>query len=78
MRRPLTVACPVRKTIGSMIPAEGKRAHVDVRVCRDAQDGRSQFSRFGTLNIHASGNATAAASADIMNAFRYPPIAAWR
>jgi hypothetical protein len=34
--------------------------------------------RFGALNIHASGNATAAASADIMNAFRYPPIAAWR
>ena len=38
----------------------------------------SQSPRFGTLNIHASGNATAAASADITNAFRYPPIAAWR
>ena len=41
-------------------------------------NGRSQSSRFGTRNIHASGNATAAATADIMNAFRYPPIAAWR
>jgi hypothetical protein len=37
-----------------------------------------QSSRFRTLNIHASGNATAAASAERMNAFRYPPIAAWR
>jgi hypothetical protein len=33
-------------------------------------DPRNQSSRFGALNIHASGNAAAAASADIMNAFR--------
>jgi len=40
--------------------------------------GRIQSPRLGTLNIHASGNATTAASADITNAFRYPPMAAWR
>jgi hypothetical protein len=40
--------------------------------------GTPSSPRFGTLNIHASGTATAAASADSMNAFRYPPIAAWR
>ena len=45
---------------------------------RISPNRRSQSSRFGTLNIHANGNATAAATADIMNAFRYPPIAAWR
>lgn len=38
----------------------------------------TQTPRFGTLNIHASGTATAAAIIDIMKAFRYPPMAAWR
>jgi hypothetical protein len=37
---------------------------------------RIQFPCFGTLNIHASGTAIAAQSADITNAFRYPPKAA--
>ena len=45
---------------------------------RRVETGRIQSPRFGTLNIHASGSATTARSADITNAFRYPPMAAWR
>ena len=61
----------------SRVGLQASRAHSPLdRV--EVTHGRIQSPRFGTLNIHASGNATAAASADITNAFRYPPIAAWR